>query len=46
MKILKTTHTGFLKQAVESIPDLCQVCITDIVWHQKTGSSGTLPKLL
>ena len=36
-------HTSFFsKEAVESIPDLCHVCIIDIVCHQKTGSSDTL----
>ena len=38
----QTTHIVFLLQAVESIPDLCQVCIMATVWHQKTGSSRTL----
>ena len=26
----------------ESIPDLCQVCMMDTVWWQKTGLSGAL----
>ena len=38
----ETTCISFLQQAVESIPDLCQVHVMDTVWHQETGSSGTL----
>ena len=41
-KIPKTTHIGFLQQAVKSIPDLHQFCVMDTVWHQETGSSGAL----
>ena len=30
-KIPKTTHIIFLQQVVESIPDLCLVCVMDTV---------------
>ena len=41
-KIPMTTCIVFLQQPVESIPDLQQVCVKDMVWHPKTGSLSTL----
>ena len=41
-KLPETTCIVFHQQAVESIPDLQHVSIMDTVWHQKTGSFGTL----
>ena len=40
--IPKTTHIVFLQQAVESVPNLWQVCVMDTIWRQKTGSTSTL----